>query len=208
MSKGRTQLPDGAVPELGKVKHRDGWSYIMALRILREPGAPRPPARKGALFSVEKEIQMPGHACASVQLKKSFKDGATTAFGEPLVFKTSNSVRAFILRWHAYAPALPNGGPTYVVDLVDPHSNAIFHRFEDGFPPGFALTSPDSRPLPGANSSITIAKLGTSVAPRLLQARQQSAPGAAVTAWWSVSADISHISPRSEHVPQFQLPDQ
>lgn len=208
MSKGRIQLPDGAVPEFGHVKHRDGWTYIMALRILREPGTPRPPAPKGALFSVETEIQMPDHACASVQLMKSFEDGRSTSAGEPVVFKTSNSVRAFILRWHAYAPALPNAGPTYVVDLVDPHSNAIFHRFEDGFPPGFALTSPDRRPLPEANEKITIPKPGTSVAPRLLQASQQTSPGAALTSWWEVSAEVSLINPRSESLPQFQLPDQ
>ncbi|MCB1208433.1 MAG: hypothetical protein KDK97_03850 [Verrucomicrobiales bacterium] len=207
MSKGRIQLPDGAVPVLGHVKHRDGWTYIMALRILREPGAPRPPAPKGALFSVEKEIVVPDRAFVRVQLQKSAKDGSKTAFGNSLVFKPANTAKGFILRWHAYAPPLPNAAPTYLLDFVDPDSGAIFHRIEDGFPPGVVLSSPNSQPLPDVNKSIMIAAPGTKTILRLLRASQKVTPGAALTAWWDVYAEVTHVSPITKSVPQFQLPE-
>ncbi|MDZ4402818.1 serine/threonine-protein kinase [Prosthecobacter sp.] len=207
MQRPRLSLPDGAVPEIGHIKHRDGWTYTMALRILREPGVPRPPAPEGALFTCEKDIVLPDHAVMRVQLQKSAKDGRRIADGEPLTFQTANTAKGFVLRWHAYKPTLPNGGPNYLLDFVDPNTGAIFHRIEGGFPPGTDLSSPDVVPLPDTRKNIQFTDPGITTHLRLLRASMRAAPGAVVSAWWDVYLEVAYLSPKDKPVPQFQLPE-
>jgi tRNA A-37 threonylcarbamoyl transferase component Bud32 len=207
MRQGRRALPDGAVPEIGHLKHRDGWTYTMALRILREPGAPRPPAPEGALFTSEKGIVLPDHAVIRVQLQKSAKDGRRIADGEPLTFQTANTAKGFVLRWYAYRPTLPNGGPNYLLDFVDPNTGAIFHRIEGGFPPGTDLSSPDVVPLPDTRKNILFTGPGVTTHLRLLHASMRAAPDAVVSAWWDVYLEMAYLSPKDKPVPQFQLPE-
>ena len=150
---------------------------------------------------------LPDHAVIRVQLQKSAKDGRRIADGEPLTFQTANTAKGFVLRWYAYRPTLPNGGPNYLLDFVDPNTGAIFHRIEGGFPPGTDLSSPDVVPLPDTRKNILFTGPGVTTHLRLLHASMRAAPDAVVSAWWDVYLEMAYLSPKDKPVPQFQLPE-
>ena len=67
------QLNDGALIEFAHAKHRDGWTYVLLARVLREPGAPQTPAaNETATFTLR-------HMLArnmEVALRQVFRDRA------------------------------------------------------------------------------------------------------------------------------------
>ena len=202
------QLPDGAVPAFASVKHRDGWTYTLLARVLREPGSPHPPAPPGALFTVEQPVVMPGDVALRVGLLLADKGGNKTRLGEDLIFKTaSDRATGFVLRWHAYGDKHPQQANGVLLDLVAADTGVIFHRFEHGFGNGVRLISPDHLPLPEKNKSHILAEPGSYAPFQLLRAEQPGAPGAAITDWWDLQAVVEFISPTEKGVvPAFQLP--
>jgi hypothetical protein len=172
---------------------------------LPKPIAPAPP---DALFSAEKPVVLPGDATVRVRLLLAAKDGKKQQLGEEIIFKTAKDrATGFVLRWHAYGDKHPQQANDVLVHLVDPDTGVILHSMEGGFGSGLRLTSPDHLPLPAKNKSHLLARPGVHTSFHLIRAETPAAPGAPLTDWWDLHAEITHISPAAERpVPAFQMP--
>ena len=203
-----TQLSDGSVPEFATVTHRDGWKYHLFARVLREPGSPRPPAPAGALFTAQQAIYLPADARVRVRLAQAGKDGRKTSLDGDVVFKTAlDRATGIILRWRAYPAQQGKFGNQWSLDLVDPDTGVVFHRVEHSFAVPVSVTSSDVLPLPSRPAPIQLVDPGSGMFAHLLHATRITAPGAAITDWWDVSAEVTLISPSDGNaVPAFQLP--
>ncbi len=201
-------LPDGALLEFANVTYRDGWKYHLFARVLREPGSAHPSAATGASLTAERVIRSPGDSLVRLRLEQAGKDGRKSALGEPLVFKTAvNRATGFIVRWRAYPPQQGKFGNRWSLDLVDPDTGAIFHRVENAFAAPANITSPDINPLPGKSEPVALFEPGQRAPWQLLRAEQSVTPGAAVTAWQEIFAEVELVRVTDERpVPAFQMP--
>ncbi|MBK8037200.1 MAG: serine/threonine protein kinase [Verrucomicrobiaceae bacterium] len=161
-----------------------------------------------ALFSVEQPVVLPGDATVRVRLMMAGKDGKRQPLDEEIIFKTAKDrATGFVLRWHAYGDKHPQQANDVIVHLVDPDTGVILHRMEGGFGSGLRLTSPDHLPLPEKNKSHLLARPGVHTSFHLIRAEIPAAPGAPITDWRDLHAEVTHISPANERpVPTFQMP--
>ncbi len=206
-----SQLPDGALIEFAKVKHREGWTYVLLARVRREWGAPYPPAPPGANYTFEKLVIVPNGRTVRLALLASANDQAPQPVGDPLYFKTPpDRTSGFLLRWHAYDASADGHGeqPSRVlIDIADPDTGVAYHRFEHGFGLGARFKILEVAPLPDKNPSVMLVEPGRSTTLHLLAAEKVGPPGAAIVEQWHLLADVGHVS-RDEvnAIPRFQMP--
>jgi hypothetical protein len=172
---------------------------------LPKPIALAPP---GALFSVEQPVVVGGDMMVRVRLLMADKDGNKQPLDEEIIFKTAKDrATGFVLRWHAYGDKNPQHANDVIVHLVDPDTGVILHRMEGGFGSGLRLTSPDNLPLPAKNKSHLLARPGVHTSFHLIRAETPAAPGAPITDWRDLHAEVTLINRAKERpVPAFQMP--
>jgi hypothetical protein len=205
--KGSHSLPDGAVPEFGNVKHRDGWTYILMARVLREPGAPRPPPPGNAVLLGESVGIVPAGAVVKVECQRAQKDVSLSPIGLPLTFKVAEGQPGKLrFRWYTYDGKNPLMAGRWFLDIHDEYTGIIFNRLEDDFGQPVKFISPIFKPE--KLQTFTLGSEAAAVAlHKIIHAEPVAPPGQPITQWWDV---IMTIVPnplgKPLPVPEFQLP--
>ncbi len=170
------------------------------------PGFPAPP--KGAIFTCERQVAMPGETRLGIRVDYSHRDSEEEQVGEPLVVKTPiDSAEGIILRWLAYPPDHPTEPGRFMIDFIAANTDRIFHRIEGKFPPKMVATSPDHPSLPERKELAVLSEPGSRMTFRLLRATDKDESTGLIRDWCEVDCTLEFIDPRTEGRPaEFQLP--
>ena len=204
--KGVHSLFDGAVPEFANVKHRDGWTYILMARILREPGAPRPPPPANAVLLGESVCIVPAGKVVKVEWKRRTRDFSLSPIGLPLTFKVAEGHPGKLrFRWYSYDSKNPLMAGRWFLDVYDEDARIIFHRLEDDFGQPIKFTSPIFK-----RENVQTFARGPKTPDGLheiIHAEPVAPPRQAITKWWDVMMTVV-TGPFAEPspMPEFQLP--
>jgi hypothetical protein len=133
----------------------------------------------------------------------AMKGVAMTDLDPPVIFKTAlDRSTGFIIRWRVRS-ITPD---TLSVELVDADTGSIYHEMRTQFELPVRLSSPDRATFPAKNKAISISGPGHSTFIKLLRLETPTEPGAPITDWQEIFAEISCLSPTDKKVPKFQIP--
>jgi tRNA A-37 threonylcarbamoyl transferase component Bud32 len=203
---GARPLLDGAVPEFASIRHPDGWTYVLMARVLREPGAPRPPPPANAVLLGESVCIVPAGKVVKVEWKRRARDFSLSPIGLPLTFKVAEGHPGKLrFRWYTYDSKNPLMAGRWFLDVCDEDAGIIFHRLEDDFGQPIKFTSPIFKrenvqtftPDPKTPDGLR----------KIIHAEPAAPPRQAITKWWDVVMTVvTGAFAEPSPMPEFQLP--
>jgi hypothetical protein len=171
------------------------------------PGTAQVPAPPGAEFSRQAQYVIDQDARVVVELFDVVNDGPRQPLGEKLVFKTPvGSGLGVKLRWHAYGPSHPTQPNTWILELVNPNTDATFHRVLGRLHTPARMLPLDGKPL-GESEPNALMQPGSSTLVKLLRIEGTVQPDQPVRNWSVLQAVVTWALPATElSLPEFQLP--
>jgi len=193
------------VPEFANVKHRDGWTYILMARVLREPGAPRPRPPGNAVLLGESVRIVPAGKLVKIEWKRRAQNLALSPIGVPLTFQVAEGQPGQLrFRWYTYDGKNPLMAGRWFLDVHDGYTGIIFHRIEDDFAQPMKFTSPIFK-----RETVQTSTRGPETPVglhKIIHAELVTPPGQPITKWWDVMMTVVTGSfPEPSPVPEFQL---